>query len=138
MEYPIQLKYYLMNDILQIKNTSYPVKKNSIDMLEALMDINFHFPINNSAGIYKIVLYDGSYYIGKSNNIIKRIWEHLCLTMNPKHNKKFYTHLKRNIKNKKEIYVLKLSNDINKEYEFLDMHLNMDKNICYNIVRNKR
>ena len=138
MENSTQLKAHIMSDILQIKNTFYAVQKDKIKLIDTLLNINFHFPINSNSGVYKIVFEDGSYYIGKSGNIVKRIWEHLCETINIKYNQKFYKKLKANIKSKKEIYVLKLSNKQEKEMEFLKLHLNIDENLCFNVIGNNR
>jgi predicted GIY-YIG superfamily endonuclease len=131
--YSLKLKYHLLHDIMNLKG-AFTVSNKNIDMVDCLLNITFHFPIEKTSGIYKILFEDGSYYIGKSKNIVKRIWEHLCETFTIKHNHEFYNKLKSELNN--EIIVLKLSEDIDKEYEMLNLHLNTYSEYCYNKVGN--
>jgi excinuclease UvrABC nuclease subunit len=128
-------KVHILTDILGIKN-AYPIKKEYINLIDVLMNVKFHFPITKNEGIYKIVLKNGSWYIGKSKNIIKRIWEHLCSSIDAKSNKEFYDYLAEEIIINNEIIVLKLSDNIEDEYKLLDIHLNTDNNYCFNKIKN--
>lgn len=130
-------KIHILTDFLGIK-TSYPIKKDYINLIDVLMNVKFHFPITQNEGIYKIVLSNGSWYIGKSKNIIKRIWEHLCSSIDATSNKDFYNYLAKQIAENNEIIVLKLSDNIKDEYKLLDIHLNTDNNYCYNKTKNTR
>ena len=134
-EYHTHLKCYLMYNVLKVK-TGYPISKENINLIDGLMNIRFHFPISECEGVYKIIFEDGSYYIGKSKNIIKRIWEHICETENLKYNLEFYSKLKTELNN--DIIVLKLSNNTFDEYKMLELNLSTDFNYCYNKTKNSR
>lgn len=134
-EYHTHLKCYLMNDVLKVK-TAYPIAKENINLIDALMNIKFHFPICECEGVYKIIFADSSYYIGKSQNIIKRIWEHICEIKKAKYNLEFYAKLNSELNN--EIIVLKLSNNTFDEYKMIELNLLSDFNYCYNKQKNFR
>jgi hypothetical protein len=129
------LKCYILNDVLNVKG-AVPIPKEDIEMVDALLNIKIHFPLDDKSGVYKIIFSDNSYYIGKSKNIIKRLWEHLCEIKNPIHNIEFYTKFKQEVQN--EINVIKLSDQPEDEYKMLELHLSFDKNFCYNKTKNTR
>ncbi len=129
------LKCYILNDILNVKG-AIPIPKEDIEMVDALLNMKIHFPLDDSSGVYKIIFSDNSFYIGKSKNIIKRLWEHLCEIKNPRANIDFYLKLSNEIK--KEINVIKLSDNTDDEYKILDLHLGFDKNFCFNKTKNTR
>jgi predicted GIY-YIG superfamily endonuclease len=128
----MKLKYYLLEDVIDIQS----LFRNSffnLNTIDDLLNINFNFPINNKGGCYKIIFPDDSWYIGKSNNIVKRIWGHLC---EQKSNNEMYKILKEI--DKSELIVLKISNKESDEMKMLKIHLKNDKNHCYNIRGNTR
>lgn len=128
----LKLKHYLLEDVIDLQS----LFRNSffkLDTIDDLLNINFNFPINNKGGCYKIIFPDESWYIGKSNNIVKRIWGHLC---EQKSNNKMYKILKEI--DKSELIILKLSNKESDEMKLLKQHLKLDKNYCYNIIGNTR
>ena len=129
------LKCYILNDILNVKG-AIPIPKEDIEMVDALLNMKIHFPLDDSSGVYKIIFSDNSFYIGKSKNIIKRLWEHLCEIKNPRANIDFYLKLSDEIK--KEINVIKLSDNTDDEYKILDLHLGFDENFCFNKTKNTR
>ena len=148
LEEDLTLKRYVMNNLLNIKNIKFDVYQGKIDLVNALLNIQFHFPLSNNTktGIYKIVFTDNTWYIGKSKNIIKRIWEHLCETLKFNvteykvkiSNQSLYEKILLHLENKDKIIVLKLSENTEDEYKMLDLHLLIDNNYCYNIQKNNR
>lgn len=130
-------KVHIMNDILGIK-TAYPIKKEYINLIDVLMNVKFHFPISENEGVYKIILNNGSWYIGRSKNIIKRVWEHLCSSIDSKHNRGFYDCLAEEIFMNNEIIVLKLSKYQENEYKLLELHLKIDDKHSFNKTKNNR
>lgn len=128
----MKLKYYLLEDVLDLPSLNR-LPYSYISAIDDLLEINFNFPINNTKGCYKIIFPDNSWYIGKSNNIVKRILGHLA---EQKSNNKMYEDLK--IFDKKEIIVLKISNKESDEMKMLKIHLKNDKGFCYNIRGNTR
>lgn len=147
-EEDLTLKRYVMNNILNIKNMTFDVYQGKIDLVSALINVQFHFPLcdNTQTGVYKIIFNDDTWYIGKSKNIIKRIWDHLCQTLKfdvteykvKISNEAMYKKILLHLENQEKIIVLKLSENTEDEYKMLDLHLSIDKNHCYNIMKNTR
>jgi hypothetical protein len=144
LEEDLTLKRYVMNNLLHIKNMNFDVYQGKIDLVSALLNVQFHFPLchNTQSGIYKIIFNDDTWYIGKSKNIIKRIWEHLCETLKLDvkkiSNEAMYQKIFLHLKNKDKIIVLKLSENTEDEYKMLNLHLSIDENHCYNTTKNHR
>jgi hypothetical protein len=70
------LKRHLMNLILG-KDSGYYITKEQMPLVDYYLNIQFHFALLEQAGVYKIIFDNNTWYIGKSKNIVKRIWEHL-------------------------------------------------------------
>ncbi len=100
------LKKHLMNLIIG-KNNAYYITKEQMPLIDYYLNISFHFPLLEQPGVYKIIFSDESWYIGKSKNILKRIWEHL--SDNTKSNLEFVAYKNNIIKNNISFTVLKLS-----------------------------
>ena len=128
----MKLKYYLLEDVLDLPSLNR-LPYSYISAIDDLLDINFNFPITNTKGCYKIIFPNNSWYIGKSNNIVKRIWGHLA---EEKSTNEMYKDLKEI--DKKEIIVLKISNKEADEMKLLQIHLKNDKGHCYNKAGNTR
>ena len=65
-----------MNLILG-KDSGYYITKEQMPLVDYYLNIEFHFALLEQAGVYKIIFDNNTWYIGKTKNIVKRIWEHL-------------------------------------------------------------
>ena len=110
----LKLKYFLVEDCLDLPLLS-KLEISKIRAIDELLEINFNFPFYKTSGVYKILFPDGYFYIGKSTNIVKRIWGHLSDA--PFNDKPLYKKLLNS--NKSEIIILKISQNIDEEKEII-------------------
>ena len=128
------LKRHLMNLILGKDSGNY-ITEEQMPLLDYYLNIQVHFALIEQPGVYKIIFDNNTWYIGKTDNIIKRIWEHL---QKGKSNFEFVEIKQYHIDNNIPFTVLKLSDNKEDEVKLINLHLSIDNNYCYNKVHNTR
>jgi hypothetical protein len=128
------LKRHIMNLILG-KDSGYYITEEQMPLVDYYLNIQFHFALLEQAGVYKIIFDNNTWYIGKTKNIVKRIWEHL---QKGKSNFEFVEIKQYHIDNNIPFTVLKLSDNEKDEVKLIHLHLSIDNNYCYNKEHNTR
>ena len=105
-----------MQDYLQLKASKIDEHEGiEVEVINELLEINFDFVNIKSSGVYKINFDDGFFYIGKSVNIVRRIWGHLQESKIG--DKPLYIKLKNYDKSK--IFISKLTDNVDDEKEII-------------------
>ena len=124
----LMLKRHLINLILG-KDSGYYITDEQMPLIDYYLTIQFHFALLDQPGVYKIIFQDNTWYIGKSKNILKRIWEHLQKGTS---NLEFVEIKQYHIENNIPFIVVKLSDNKEDEIELIKLHLSTDNNYSYN------
>jgi predicted GIY-YIG superfamily endonuclease len=127
----LKLKSLILEDFLSLKACKIDEFEGvEIEVLNELLEINFDFVNIKSSGVYKINFNDGFFYIGKSINIVRRIWGHLQESKIG--DKPLYIKLKNYDKSK--IFISKLTNNLNDEKKIIQKQ---SSKFMLNIMWNK-